>query len=201
MQTRRHKRLVLNPKRIPLWAPSRGNMVLHTVHPVGTTCLEDGDGERGRELGSQLVNPGSGLGALSEAGGEDILSQSLTAARKPPSRVQGTAGQLEVVSAAEKRAGAGPAGPPILRPGMWWTAGPSCGFLRWGGLKTGGQGQTGFPRDLFVALAQLLSQEVRQTQCSSRVALGRLQPVSHCSWLGSGLSREAACLRPLCPLG
>lgn len=38
MQTRRHKRLVLNPKRIPLWAPSRGNMVVHTVHPVGTTC-------------------------------------------------------------------------------------------------------------------------------------------------------------------
>lgn len=35
MQTRQHKRLGLNPKRIPLWAPSRGNMVLCTVYPTG----------------------------------------------------------------------------------------------------------------------------------------------------------------------
>lgn len=52
IQTRRHKRLALNPKRVPLWAPSHGNMTFRTVHPAGTTHLEAGDGVSGQELGS-----------------------------------------------------------------------------------------------------------------------------------------------------
>lgn len=43
MQTRQHKRLVLNPKRAPPWAPSHGNVTLHTVHPTGIRHLEDGE--------------------------------------------------------------------------------------------------------------------------------------------------------------
>lgn len=68
MQTRQYKCLVLNPKRTPLWAPSRGNVALHAVHATGTTGLEDGDGRRGRVLaGCSLLNPGSCLGKLSQA--------------------------------------------------------------------------------------------------------------------------------------
>lgn len=42
---------MLNFKRIFFWALLRGNMVFYIVYLVGITCLEDGDGERGRELG------------------------------------------------------------------------------------------------------------------------------------------------------
>lgn len=52
-----------------------------------------------------------------------------------------------------------------------------------------------------MAPALLLSQEVRQTPCSVSLGLGRLYPVSHCSWLGSDLSKEAASLRLLYLLG
>lgn len=47
---------------------------------------------QGRELGS-LLSPGSGLSALSQSWWSG--SRSRTAARKPPSCVQATAGQLE----------------------------------------------------------------------------------------------------------
>lgn len=52
-----------------------------------------------------------------------------------------------------------------------------------------------------MAPALLLSQEVRQTPCSVPLGFGRLHLVSHCSWLGFDLSKEAASLRLLYLLG
>lgn len=95
IQTRQHKRLVWNPKRVPLWAPSHGNMTFHTVHPTGTTHLEDGDGARGRELGSLCSILALVWERCPRPAGENALFWSLTAAQKSPSSVQGSVGQLE----------------------------------------------------------------------------------------------------------
>ena len=75
MQTRQHKRLVLIPKRVPLWAPSRGNaasvLCIRRGHRPG-----GGDHAGGREPGSLLHKPGSSLGAPAGPGGEDTQPRS-----------------------------------------------------------------------------------------------------------------------------
>lgn len=73
------------------------------------------------------------------------------------------------MSAVGKTARAGPAGPLIPRPWPWCTGKLSCGSLQWGG-----QGRQGFSGDNFVAPAQLLSPEARQTLRSGPGGLGRL---------------------------
>lgn len=150
---------------------------------LSTPCAQQGPHARrvvtaqGRELGSPL-SPGSGLSALPQAWWSGSWSR--TAARKPPSGVQGTAGQLEGG---------------CLQPGR----GQQQALLgsRPPGLGRGGQRLcpvvrcAGWAEDRWAG----------QTLGSSPWGLGRLQPVSHCSWLGSDLSWEAASLKPLCVLG
>lgn len=172
-QTRQHERLVLNPKRIPLRAPSRGNRAVHTVRPAGTTRLEDGD-SAGQRAGSERAVPGPVVRVM-----------------EPPCRQETS--QLCVGncwSAGGRVSAAGRGQQQALRGSQPW--------LRW----TAGRGRGGQQLCPVVGCAGWAGDRwAGQTLGSSPWGLGRREPVSHCSWLGSDLSWEAASRSPLCFLG
>lgn len=138
MQTRQHERLVLNPKRIPLRAPSRGNRAVHTVRPAGTTRLEDGD-SAGQRAGSERAVPAWWSGSWSRP-----------AARKPPSCVRGTAGQLAGGCLQLEEGSRRPCGAPDHGcGGQQAVAAVDSSSVLWlavlGGQETGGQGRHWVP--------------------------------------------------------
>lgn len=141
MQTRQHERLALNPKRIPLWAPSRGNMAVHTVRPAGTTRLEDGDsaGERAGFSARSCLRSERAVPGLVVRVVEPHCCQETS--QPCAGNCWSAGGRL---SAAGKRAAAGPAG--LLTPRPWprWTAALSCGLLCWVGRRRVGRADTGF---------------------------------------------------------
>lgn len=98
---------------------------------------------------------------------------------------------------AGKSVGAGPAGLPVLSLGRGGQQ--VCSGVHWDGGGDRGAGQTGFPGDVFVAPARLLSQEVKQTLCPGPGAWEVCsQAVTAPGW--GLISREAARHRSLCLL-
>lgn len=155
MQTRRHERLVLNPKRIPLWAPSRGNMAVHTVHPARAT-----------RPGTVTVQEAlcSALAPVCERrprpGGEDRrpVAEPRCCRGKVPAVCRELLVSWRVGVCRWEEGRSRPYGPhPQALAGR--AAGLSWGSLGWGGPKTGGQGQTAFPGNPFVGPDPLLSQK------------------------------------------
>lgn len=77
MQTRQHKCLVLNPKRTPLWAPSRGNTALHAVHATGTKVWRMATvGEAGCLLGALCSILAPVWESCRRHGGKDTVAES-----------------------------------------------------------------------------------------------------------------------------
>lgn len=98
------------------------------------------------------------------------------------------------VFTAGKSVGAGPAGLPV--PILGRGGQKVCSGVHWDGEEIGGLGQTRFPGDLLVAPVRFLSQEVKQTLCSSPGAWeGCSQAVTVPGW--GLISGEAARLRSL----
>lgn len=193
MQTRRHKRLVLNPKRIPLWAPSRGNMAVHMVHPAratrpGTVTVQEALCSALAPVCERCPRPG----------GKD---------RRPAAEPRCCWGKVPAVcrellvswrvGVAAGRAGAGPT-PPTPRP--WPASGQQvCPGVHWDGVgrRQAGRGRQCSQETPLWGLILCCLRSKADTLFGP-LGLGRLQPVSPCSWLGSDLSWEAASLRSLC---
>lgn len=188
MQTRQHERLVLNPKRIPLRAPSRGNRAVHTVRPAGATRLEDGDSAGQRAgfsaqcwLRSERAIPGPVVRVMEPHCRQETPQLCAGHGWSAGGRVSvaGRGQQQALWGSRPWRGGQQAVAAVDSRTWPRWTA-----ALSWVGCA-------GWAGDRWAV----------QTLGSSPWGLGRRQPVSHCSWLGSDLSWEAASLSPLCFLG
>lgn len=157
----------------------------------GTTG-QNGDHAGGREPGSLLHSLAPVWGHHPRPGGEDTSH----GAQRPPSCVQGTVVTWGGVSAG-KSVGAGPAGFPV--PTLGRGGQQVCSGVHWDGGGDRWAGQAGFPGDVFVGAAWLLSQEVKQTLCPSPGAWEVCsQAVTAPGW--GLISREAARHRSLCLL-